>query len=32
MLKHAGIAGLIDYERVMMETMIAFKKELVQIL
>ena len=26
MLKHAGIAGLIDYERVMMETMIAFKR------
>ena len=25
MLKHAGLAGLIDYERVMMETMIAFK-------
>lgn len=26
MLKHAGLAGLIDYERVMMETMIAFKR------
>ncbi len=26
MLKRAGIAGLIDYERVMMETMIAFKR------
>ncbi|NPA65414.1 MAG: porphobilinogen synthase [Epsilonproteobacteria bacterium] len=26
MLKHAGNAGLIDYERVMMETMIAFKR------
>ncbi len=26
MLKHAGSAGLIDYERVMMETMIAFKR------
>ncbi len=26
MLKHAGIAGLIDYERVMMETMVAFKR------
>lgn len=26
MLKHAVIAGLIDYERVMMETMIAFKR------
>ena len=26
MLKHAGAAGLIDYERVMMETMIAFKR------
>ena len=26
MLKHAGIAGLIDYERVMMETLIAFKR------
>ncbi len=26
MLKHAGMAGLIDYERVMMETMIAFKR------
>ncbi|MFW3352773.1 porphobilinogen synthase [Aliarcobacter butzleri] len=25
-LKHAGLAGLIDYERVMMETMIAFKR------
>ena len=26
MLKHAGAAGLIDYERVMMETMIDFKR------
>ncbi|MFY9089163.1 porphobilinogen synthase [Arcobacter aquimarinus] len=26
MLKHAGAHGLIDYERVMMETMIAFKR------
>ena len=26
MLKHAGVTGLIDYERVMMETMIAFKR------
>jgi porphobilinogen synthase len=26
MLKNAGLAGLIDYERVMMETMIAFKR------
>jgi porphobilinogen synthase len=26
MLKHAGLAGLIDYERVMMETMVAFKR------
>ena len=26
MLKHAGSAGLIDYERVMMETMVAFKR------
>ena len=26
MLKHAGNAGLIDYERVMMETMIGFKR------
>ena len=26
MLKHAGAAGLIDYKRVMMETMIAFKR------
>ena len=26
MLKHAGLAGLIDYERVMMETMIALKR------
>ncbi|MCT7572764.1 porphobilinogen synthase [Aliarcobacter butzleri] len=26
MLKHAGLAGLIDYERIMMETMIAFKR------
>ncbi len=26
MLKHAGNAGLIDYEHVMMETMIAFKR------
>ena len=26
MLKHAGAAGLIDYDRVMMETMIAFKR------
>ncbi|MCG3681104.1 porphobilinogen synthase [Aliarcobacter butzleri] len=26
MLKHVGLAGLIDYERVMMETMIAFKR------
>jgi len=26
MLKNAGAAGLIDYERVMMETMIAFKR------
>ena len=26
MLKHAGNAGLIDYERVMMETMVAFKR------
>jgi len=26
MLKHAGNAGLIDYERVMMETMISFKR------
>ncbi|WP_323593774.1 porphobilinogen synthase [Aliarcobacter butzleri] len=26
MLKHAGLVGLIDYERVMMETMIAFKR------
>ena len=26
MLKHAGAAGLIDYERVMMETMVAFKR------
>ncbi len=26
MLKHAGAAGLIDYERVMMETMLGFKR------
>lgn len=26
MLKHAGAAGLIDYERVMMETMLSFKR------
>jgi porphobilinogen synthase len=26
MLKHAGNAGLIDYNRVMMETMVAFKR------
>ncbi len=26
MLKHAGNAGLIDYERVMMETMVGFKR------
>ncbi len=26
MLKHAGNAGLIDYERVMMETMLSFKR------
>ncbi len=26
MLKHAGMAGLIDYERVVMETMIGFKR------
>ncbi|QOP40498.1 porphobilinogen synthase [Sulfurimonas marina] len=26
MLKHAGAAGLIDYDRVMMETMVAFKR------
>ncbi len=26
MLKHAGAAGLIDYNRVMMETMVAFKR------
>jgi porphobilinogen synthase len=26
MLKAAGKAGVIDYERVMMETMIAFKR------
>lgn len=26
MLKYAGAAGLIDYERVMMETMVAFKR------
>jgi porphobilinogen synthase len=26
MLKHAGAAGLIDYERVMMETMVGFKR------
>ncbi len=26
MLKHAGNAGLIDYERVVMETMVAFKR------
>ena len=26
MLKHAGKAGLIDYERVMMETMLGFKR------
>ncbi|WP_419764757.1 MAG: porphobilinogen synthase [Arcobacter sp.] len=26
MLKHAGSAGLIDYERVMLETMISFKR------
>lgn len=26
MIKHAGLAGLIDYERVMMETLIAFKR------
>ena len=26
MLKHAGLAGLIDYERVMMETLIGFKR------
>ena len=26
MLKHAGAAGLIDYDRVMMETMIGFKR------
>lgn len=26
MLKHAGLVGLIDYERVMLETMIAFKR------
>jgi porphobilinogen synthase len=26
MLKHAGSAGLIDYERVMMETMLGFKR------
>jgi porphobilinogen synthase len=26
MLKHAGLAGLIDYERVMMETLMSFKR------
>ena len=26
MLKNAGIAGLIDYERVMMETLMGFKR------
>jgi porphobilinogen synthase len=26
MLKHAGAAGLIDYERVMLETLIGFKR------
>jgi porphobilinogen synthase len=26
MIKHAGLAGLIDYERVMMETLIGFKR------
>jgi len=26
MIKHAGLAGLIDYDRVVMETMIAFKR------
>ncbi len=26
MLKHAGAAGLIDYDRVMMETMVGFKR------
>ena len=26
MLKHAGNAGLIDYDKVMMETLIAFKR------
>jgi porphobilinogen synthase len=26
MLKHAGAAGLIDYDRVLMETMVAFKR------
>jgi len=26
MLKHAGSAGLIDYDRVLMETMIGFKR------
>jgi porphobilinogen synthase len=26
MLKHAGAAGLIDYEKVMLETMISFKR------
>lgn len=26
MLKHAGLAGLIDYERIMMETLIGFKR------
>ncbi len=26
MLKHAGVAGLIDYDRVLMETMIGFKR------
>jgi porphobilinogen synthase len=26
MIKHAGLAGLIDYDRVVMETMVAFKR------
>ncbi len=26
MLKHAGAAGLIDYDRVMMETLLSFKR------
>jgi porphobilinogen synthase len=26
MLKHAGNAGLIDYDRVMMETLLSFKR------